>query len=264
MVSQISQDLDAIHAAYPGWVEGVDDIHVKLDWLPGVIIVQMTAQAWADYQNNVFQEFNDLNDQYGLATTAPIALPYTLELDFVDLYNPVLLAAIYAQVPGITLAEPDFVYGDGSNITSTQVGTYTFKRGWDDCLSGCLYEHFWEFQVTNGNVTLLDEYGDPTLAGVGDTPPGAAALLVGNAPNPFDTGTEVAYRVESPTHIQLRIYDASGRLVKDLRNQSLSPGTYTATWDGTNDAGEQVASGVYFCRLAANGATQTRKLVMIR
>ncbi len=263
MVSQISQDLAAIHTAFPGWVDGVDGIHVKPDWAPGEILVQMTAPAWADYQGGVFTAFNDLNAQYGPVTITPVALPYTLRLQFPALYHPVVLSSTYAQVAGITFAEPNYSYGDGSDITSSQVGRYLFKRGWGDCLSGCTYKHFWDFQVTDGTVTLLNEYGNPTLTGVGETP-SPAALLVGNTPNPFNHTTDVAYRVSSTAPVELHVYDAAGRLVKDLHDGPASPGPHIANWDGTDESGRRVASGVYFCRLVASGVTQTRKMVVIR
>jgi hypothetical protein len=262
-VSQISEDLNAIRNAYPGFVDGVAYVVVWPSWLPGVIIVQMTPQAWADYQNGVFEEFDDLNALYGPVTISPVALPYTVKLEFAALYHPVVLAADYAAVSGIALAVPNSLDGDGSDITSSQVGRYTFKRGWGDCLSGCFYEHFWEFEVTNGNVVLLDEYGDPTLTGVGDTPVGTA-VLVGNAPNPFDSTTDVRYHLTQPTRVELRVYDVAGRLVKDLRDGSMPEGAHEATWDGTDAAGHRVPSGVYFCSLVADGVTQSRKMLVLR
>jgi len=263
MVSQISQDLIAIHNAYPGWVDGVDYIHARPAWVPGEIIVQMTTQGWTDYQNGVFTAFDNLNAQFGPVTFQSIALPRTLLLIYDQLYNPDVLSAIYAQVTGIALAQPAYLYGDGSDITSSQVGRYLFKRGWDDCPSGCIYEHFWDFQVTEGTVTLLSEYGSPTLAGVGDTPPASAALL-GNAPNPFDHATDIAYRVTTPTRVQLRVYDVTGRLVKSLHDGMAPIGTNTSSWDGTDQAGHRVPSGVYFCSLVSNGVTQTGKMLVIR
>src|SRR5262249_47965183 len=158
-VSQISQDLIAIHTAYPGWVDGVDVIHARPSWVPGEIIVQMTSQAWTDYQNGVFTAFNDLNAQYGPVTFQAIALPPTLLLIYDHLYSPDVLSAIYRQVVGIAIAHPDYFFGDGSDITSSQVGRYLFRRGWGDCPSGCYANHYWDFQVTNGTVTLLSEYG---------------------------------------------------------------------------------------------------------
>ena len=264
MISQISQDLVAIRTAFPGWIDGVDYIHAGPDWSPGVILVQLTPQAWADYQAGVLQEFNDLNTQYGPVTISNVALPYGLKLEFTSLYHPVMLTSIYAQVAGISHAEPNLHYGDGDDIISSQVGMYTFKRGWGDCLSGCLYEHFWELQVIDGDVTLLNEYGDATLSGVGDTRSPPAVLLSQNAPNPFASTTAVTFRVASPSLVQLRVYDATGRLVKDLHNGPVTPGTHTANWDGSDEVGHPVASGVYFCRLDARGVRQTHKMLVIR
>jgi len=263
MVSQISQDLVAIHTAYPGWIHGVDDIHARPSWVPGEIIVQMTTQGWTDYQNGVFTEFNNLNAQYGPVSFEAIGLQRTILLAFDTLYHPVVLSSIYGQVTGIAFAQPNHIFGDGSDITSTQVGRYLFKRGWGDCPSGCYANHYWNFQVTNGNVTLLSEYGTPTLAGVGDTPTPPAELM-GNAPNPFDRTTDVAYRVSSPTLVQLRVYDVAGRLVKSLHEGIAPVGAYTAKWDGTDERGHLVPSGVYFCNLVANNFTQTRKMLVIR
>jgi hypothetical protein len=263
MVSQISQDLAAIHAAYPGWVDGVDDIHARPAWIPGEIMVQMTTQGWTDYQNGVFTAFDNLNALYGPVTFQAVALPRTLLLMYDQLYNPDGLSSIYAQVAGIAFAQPNYIYGDGSDITSTQVGRYLFKRGWGDCPSGCYANHYWDFQVTNGTVTLLAEWGTPTLAGVGDTPRASAALL-GNAPNPFDHATDIAYRVTTATPVQLRVYDVSGRLVKSLHEGIAPRGAYTVSWDGTDQAGHRAPSGVYFCSMVSNGVTQTSKMLLIR
>ena len=66
--------------------------------------------------------------------------------------------------------------------------------------------------------------------------------------------------------LSLKIYDVSGRLVKTLVNQEQPPlqGGYTATWNGTNNAGGDVSSGVYFCRLATRDYVETRKMVLLQ
>jgi hypothetical protein len=262
-VLQISQDLDAIRAAYPALWDGVAGIHVFPTWYPGVILVQLTPEAWTDYENGVFEEFNNLNAQYGPVTISSVA-PRWLMLEFTSLYHASILASTYAQVVGIEQAKPNNIAGDGDDITSSQVGTYTFKRGWGDCPAGCMYQHFWEFEVTNGIVTLLDEYGDSTLSGVGKTPSGANVFLMGNAPNPFGTTTDVSFQVTHPTRVQLRVYNAAGQLIRNLHDAHAPAGVHTTSWDGTDNAGREVASGVYFCNLVADGATQSRKMLVIR
>jgi hypothetical protein len=67
---------------------------------------------------------------------------------------------MYAAAEGVGYAEPSSRAGDGNDITSTVVGFYDFRLAWGDCPAGCLYEHVWVFQVKDGAVILLDEYGD--------------------------------------------------------------------------------------------------------
>ena len=62
----------------------------------------------------------------------------------------------------------------------------------------------------------------------------------------------------------MRIYDVSGALVKVLENRDRQPGPYAVRWNGENDRGEQVASGVYFYRLTAGKTTLTKKMVLLK
>jgi flagellar hook assembly protein FlgD len=62
----------------------------------------------------------------------------------------------------------------------------------------------------------------------------------------------------------LTIFDVSGRLVKRLVDDVARPGTYTTQWNGTNEDGEMVSSGVYFCRLTAGSSVETKKMVLLK
>jgi hypothetical protein len=90
--------------------------------------------------------------------------------------------------------------------------------------------------------------------------------LENNFPNPFNPMTTINYSIKARGHVSLKIYDALGRLVKTLVNeeQPPKPGGYTATWGGSNNAGNPVSSGVYFYRLKTKGFMQTKKMVLIK
>ena len=60
------------------------------------------------------------------------------------------------------------------------------------------------------------------------------------------------------------MYDISGRKVRTLQSGFQRPGTYELTWDGRNDSGQQVASGVYFYSFQAGGDAMTKKLLLVR
>lgn len=85
------------------------------------------------------------------------------------------------------------------------------------------------------------------------------------SPNPFRKSTVISYQSSVKTGISLEIYDISGRIVKTLnRVQSQEPGVYTLRWDGRNEMGNPVPSGVYFFKLEGEGHTLIRKLTLVR
>ncbi len=85
-----------------------------------------------------------------------------------------------------------------------------------------------------------------------------------NYPNPFNPSTVVSFTVPKWEKVEVRVYDVSGRFVRTLADGTFEPGTHSISWDGTNEGGRDVGSGVYFCRMKAAGFSKTRKLVLIR
>jgi hypothetical protein len=85
------------------------------------------------------------------------------------------------------------------------------------------------------------------------------------APNPFGSSTVIQLDVASVRGgVRLTIYDIAGRVVKTFDAGAERPGRYTVTWDGTNDNGQRIASGVYFCSMEVNGARETGRIVYLR
>jgi hypothetical protein len=86
-----------------------------------------------------------------------------------------------------------------------------------------------------------------------------------NIPNPFNPVTRIRYDVPaSGGTVSLAIYDVSGRLVRSLIDRAVEPGVRSVVWDGRNDGGASVASGVYYCRLTAPGYNETIKAVLLK
>ena len=102
-----------------------------------------------------------------------------------------------------------------------------------------------------------------TLTPAGETPAGATELLA-NYPNPFNPSTTIRYRLASPGRVQLMVFDAAGRRVRTLVDEERAAGSHDVTFDGRDDAGAAIASGVYFYRLDADGFSQTRKMVLLK
>jgi len=85
-----------------------------------------------------------------------------------------------------------------------------------------------------------------------------------NVPNPFNPTTVIKYGIASDNQVSLLIYDVAGRKVRTLVNERQRADVYRITWDGSNDAGQRVASGVYFYKLVAGKYSQTKKMVLLK
>jgi len=88
--------------------------------------------------------------------------------------------------------------------------------------------------------------------------------LFQNYPNPFNPTTNIGFRILDFGFVSLKVYDLLGKEIAILVNKKLPPGEYEVQWDGRDDAGKEVASGLYIYRLQAEGFTQSRKMLLLR
>jgi serine protease AprX len=90
-----------------------------------------------------------------------------------------------------------------------------------------------------------------------------------NYPNPFNPVTTIRFKVKgerlkAPTPTSLKIYNILGQLVRTIVDEPKSAGEYEVVWDGKNERGEEMASGIYFYRLKAGDFTETRKMLLLK
>ena len=111
-------------------------------------------------------------------------------------------------------------------------------------------------------VTYAGAY--PT--GVDAASPEARLALHRAQPNPFNPSTRIQFELPgaTATSVLLAVYDVHGRRVRVLLNANLPPGLHGTTWDGTNDEGTRLASGVYYCMLSTGAGTRSIHLVVTR
>jgi len=97
-----------------------------------------------------------------------------------------------------------------------------------------------------------------------DSPPYTNSLAQ-NYPNPFNPTTAIQFTVRERTPVRLNVYNVAGQRVRTLLDEMRAPDVvHTVEWDGRNNAGQAVASGVYFYRLVTTEFTQTRKMVLLK
>jgi len=150
-----------------------------------------------------------------------------------------------------------FVPGPGNLIASTLDTLYLDGDWrWDDG-----YHYKVAAVDVHGNESKHAQLAPQEVTGA-ETP--AATYLRQNFPNPFNPATKIEFGIAAPAQVVLRIYDASGRLVRTLVDDALPAGKYSAFWDTRNARGGTVASGIYFYRLDAGAYTETRKMTLLR
>ena len=91
--------------------------------------------------------------------------------------------------------------------------------------------------------------------------PVTAFALSQNFPNPFHGGTTIRYAVPRRSACSVRVYSVTGQCVATLVNWVQDPGEYTIRWDGSDDRGNRLRAGLYFCRMEAGSYVERRKLI---
>jgi hypothetical protein len=153
-----------------------------------------------------------------------------------------------------------FTPGQG-NLVSSPCDTLLFDGEWR-------YDSGYYYKITavdvHGNESPAVLFGPSEVTGE-DTPEAPLSYyLAQNRPNPFNPLTTIRFGLKEAGHVSLRIYDASGRLVRVLAEREYGAGNHDEPWNGRDSSGRQVSSGVYFYRIDSNGFTETRKMILLR
>ena len=117
--------------------------------------------------------------------------------------------------------------------------------------------------IVAGQVVNSAHVGIPVRIDKAQALPMVAALHQ-NYPNPFNPSTEIRFDIPTARDVKLRIYNQLGQTVRTLVDHRMKAGTYSFEWDGSNQAGQGVASGVYFYNLEAGDFRDLRKMTLVK
>jgi hypothetical protein len=153
--------------------------------------------------------------------------------------------------------DPDFVPGVANRVNFVGDSTWV-----DNIADAYLYSY---------KIAAVDDAGNesspisPTLVtGVEGSRVPNAVTLFQNAPNPFNPTTRIDFALPSPEFAEVLIFDVQGRLVRRLYSGRAPQGLTSVRWNGDNDHGQSVGSGVYFYRLRAGKDVLTKKMVLLK
>jgi hypothetical protein len=135
-------------------------------------------------------------------------------------------------------------------------------------------DHAWRESFTNSTGDYVVEFthntnftdiGFPTaipdlVSGNGPT----AFALEQNYPNPFNPTTSIKFSIPEASNVMLAIFNNLGQKVRSLTEERMSAGAYQVSWDGRNDAGQTMSSGVYFYQIQAGSFNQVKRMILIK
>ena len=122
--------------------------------------------------------------------------------------------------------------------------------------------------TANGELMDLDVVGDidmwennvtSVIELAGATPLPTEVSLNGTYPNPFNPSTNISFSLPAEMHVNLAVYDISGRLVAELMNEVKSASDHSVVWNAIDNS-----SGVYFVKLTAGNSVNTQKIMLIK
>ena len=92
----------------------------------------------------------------------------------------------------------------------------------------------------------------------------AEYALLSNYPNPFNGRTAIEFTIAQPGFTEVEVFDLSGRVATTLHRGFSQAGKQRVFWNGNDEAGQQLPSGIYFVRLSARGLSASRKMLLLR
>lgn len=128
----------------------------------------------------------------------------------------------------------------------------------------------WADGRSSGKTEILGLYAqrisNATVANLDPVIPAAGPFkLLQNHPNPFNPSTSIGFQIsDSAKSYTLEIYNLRGQKVKTLANGYLERGSHIAVWDGTDEHGQSVSSGIYQYRLSNGSQTQNKRMVLMK
>lgn len=157
----------------------------------------------------------------------------------------------------------------GSYILCSTTAQEFYTQSWDE--PGTHYSFYVLVNYGSGSSVAVDTVSFELPSDNAETtPPLIKTALLPNYPNPFQLSTTVVYSIgkQSPRDkgqtLKIRIFNTKGQLIKTLERGAKQSGLYSLIWDGNDAYGNQVASGIYFCRMDYGRYAATRKMMLLR
>jgi hypothetical protein len=258
------------------WVCG-DDIAEDLNGSPAAVALQlMTSYCGVQFVGGDYHELSgivtpkvmavpDVNNPLWHGTWGDSfyvfgGCPIINQFDYLEKTGTGEYALNYPDVAGLPYYAG--IYNTGINNGGYDIRTMWMGFSYMYVREAEITEPMMRYQVVRDIIAWMENPISSDITEVEDLP--KVNSLSQNFPNPFNPTTSIKFGLRSKSNVSIKIYDVAGRLVKTLVNEVRDAGSYTVTWDGTNNHSSTVASGVYFYKMNTMEFEQTKKMVLLR
>ncbi len=171
----------------------------------------------------------------------------------------------HAEVPEpFSLIDDSGQRHQGMNIVLSPKGFMELNVGFVPLSVGVFNESLTIItDATEPNV-VINLSGEGTAVSNDDNVQQVITALKGNFPNPFNPTTNIAYSLKETAKVKIEIYNLKGQLVKTLVNDTLPKGEHRTTWNGQDQHGNSVSSGIYFYKMQVGDYTSTKKMMLMK
>jgi hypothetical protein len=168
--------------------------------------------------------------------------------------------AVESQLSGFNVLramqkEGDYTKINEALIPPSENGRYDFT---DHLIAG---GHLYYYKVEEVGMDGVKTLHGPVMA---EAPLPKEFNLAQNFPNPFNPETSIRFDVPKLTYMTLEVYNILGQKVRTLLQQQIEPGYHVMLWDGNNDQGMKVSSGIYYYRISSAEFSSTKKMALLK
>ena len=227
-----------------------------------------TKYYWKVKSRNIAGESN-FSSVYSYVTGFPVT-PVLLDPPHKTLdvsTSPTLkwAKAVTAETYKLQLTKNSLTFNDQTIILDTTLADTSFTLNNLDGLT----IYYWRVSAENqyGSSLWSGSFGFRTqeVVGVKDREEIPTEYnLYQNYPNPFNPTTEIKFSIPKSGNVELRVYDILGREVMELVNENFAAGSYTVEWNGKNNYGNQVPSGVYIYTIRSGQFISSKKMILLK
>ena len=183
------------------------------------------------------------------------------ELDYQSFKGAFENEATFVNASKVEDGVAKFIFASASGIDKAQeIGGFLLKKNAAELTSSITSA----YRVNDGDLIEGPSYSLNGVTDVGDEELPSEFELSQNYPNPFNPSTTINYALPSASYVTIKVYNILGQEIKTLVSQEMMAGKHNIVWNGVNDYGQKVASGVYLYRISAGNFIQSKKMLLLK